>query len=513
MKLLGCKIDTKHELKTAFKHPVDKYDMAVFLDPVHMFKLVRNHWESKKVILDSNNNKIDWNLLCQLNKLQEDEGLHFANKITRRHIMFRNNIMKVKLASQVLSTSVATALKFCRENAKLTTFKNSEPTEHFVRNMNNLFDVFNSRNMKQFDYKQPLYSRNKDFIFTFLNLMKTYIRELKIKQATKRKIDKEGKKVQVILQSFKPILECSCKTGFLGILIGIESLQSLYISLVEEDNMLVFIPSYKYCQDHLELLFGMMRMHGGHNNNPNAKQFKGIYRKVLCNLEIKASDNGNCIPLESIGVLNCSSSIKVINGSAQLQKLQEEQLCNDSITITETCSSVVKFLSTELPDLHDLNRYIVGYISGSVAHYLLKVIKCEFCIDALQASDVLWFHKLISLKNRGGLCFPSQSLYDVCCICEAHVRRIVHEDFVVTSNTQRLAIVLQIFKKILGNCGIFIFEENHVNDQIHKNSLIRAVIEKYLDIRLHHVSKCKTLKIIPDSKRQYYNKLTQQKGT
>lgn len=194
MKLLGCKIDTKHKLKTTFDHPVDKYDVAVFLDPVHMFKLVRNHWESKKVILDSNNNKIDWNLLCELNKLQEDEGLHFANKITRRHIMFRNNIMKVKLASQVLSTSVATALKFCRENAKLITFKNSEPTEHFVRNMNNLFDVFNSRNMKQFDYKQPLYSRNKDFIFSVLNSMKTYIRELKIKQATEQKIDKEGKK-------------------------------------------------------------------------------------------------------------------------------------------------------------------------------------------------------------------------------------------------------------------------------------------------------------------------------
>lgn len=85
--------------------------MAVFLDPVHIFKLTRNHWESNKVNLDSNNNKIDWNLLCELNKLQEHEGLHFTNEVTRRHIMFRNNIMRVKL-SQVLITSVATALKF-----------------------------------------------------------------------------------------------------------------------------------------------------------------------------------------------------------------------------------------------------------------------------------------------------------------------------------------------------------------------------------------------------------------
>lgn len=261
-----------------------------------MFKLTRNHWESKKVILDSNNNKIDWNLLCELNRLQEDEGLHFANEVTRRHIMFRNNIMRVKL-SQVLITSVAKASKFCRENAKLITFKNSEPTEHFVRQMNNLFDVFNSRNKKQFDYKQSIYSRDKDFIFSYLNSMKTYIREFKIKLATKRKIDKEGKKVKVILQSFKPILECSCKTGFLGILMGIESLQSLFISLVEEDNMLVFIPYYKYCQDHLELLLMMIRMHGGHNNSPNAKQLKGIHRKVLMKVKLYYTRTYRCLKL------------------------------------------------------------------------------------------------------------------------------------------------------------------------------------------------------------------------
>lgn len=81
-----------------------------------------------------------------------------------------------------------------KEIKMLITFKNSEPIEHFVRHMNNLFDVFNSRNMKQFDYKQPLYSRDKDFIFSFLNSMNTYIREFKIKLATNRKIDKEGKK-------------------------------------------------------------------------------------------------------------------------------------------------------------------------------------------------------------------------------------------------------------------------------------------------------------------------------
>lgn len=126
MKLLGCKIDNENELKTTFKHPVDHSDVAVFLDPVHLFKLVRNHFESKKYILDENQEEISWNLLCELNKIQENEGLHIANKLSRRHIMFRNNIMKVKLASQVLSRSVAVALRFCREEGKLTAFKNSK---------------------------------------------------------------------------------------------------------------------------------------------------------------------------------------------------------------------------------------------------------------------------------------------------------------------------------------------------------------------------------------------------
>lgn len=514
MKLLGCKIDHESEMKTTFKHPVDNSDVAVFLDPVHMFKLIRNHFESKKYILDENDQEINWNLLCELNKLQENEGLHIANKLTRRHIMFRNNIMKVKLASQVLSKSVATALKFCREDAKLLAFKNSKPTELFIDNMNNLFDIFNSRNMKQFDFKQPLNRSNKDMIYDFLDRMTTYIRGLKIKNATKRKI--KGDDRQVIIKSYKPILECACKTGFLGIFICIESLKCLYANLVEIDSMLVFIPTYKFSQDHLELLFGMIRMHGGHNDNPNAKQFKGIYRKVLCHLELKASDSSNCIPLENIGILNCSSSTKAINFSAHSQRFEDnDQLFSQVSTtspIEKNGGSIAKLLSSDLPQLHDLSKYIVGYIAGSVVYYLVKLIKCQSCIEAMLASDVKWFHKLIGLKNRGGLCFPSQCVYDICCICEAHVRRISNEDIVITSNSQRLAFVISIYKQFVGKDDIFPVGNSHINGLSHRNSLIRAVIEKYLDIRFHHLSKCKSLLISSSSKRQYFKKLTQQKG-
>lgn len=103
--------------------------------------------------------------------------------------------------------------------------------------------------------------------------MKTYS-QIKNKNAIKRKINQDGRKVQLIMKNYKPVLECACKTGLLGILIGIESMKSLYESLVETDNKLVLIPTYKCSQDQLELLFGMIRMHVWHNDNPNAKQFK-----------------------------------------------------------------------------------------------------------------------------------------------------------------------------------------------------------------------------------------------
>lgn len=87
---------------------------------------------------------MDWNYIIQLNKLQEDEGLHFANKLSKKLIMFRNNLMKVKLATQTLSRSVAKAMKVCRMELGIPQFEHTEPTETFISLMNDMFDVYNT---------------------------------------------------------------------------------------------------------------------------------------------------------------------------------------------------------------------------------------------------------------------------------------------------------------------------------------------------------------------------------
>jgi len=52
--------------------------------------------------------------------------------------------MKVKVAAQTLSFSVAAAINYLRE-LKLPNFRGSKQTTEFIMTMNNLFDVFNSK--------------------------------------------------------------------------------------------------------------------------------------------------------------------------------------------------------------------------------------------------------------------------------------------------------------------------------------------------------------------------------
>lgn len=107
---LGAKISTLESLKTYFGHPVTQEPITVMLDACHMVKLVSNILAAKGCFTDINGKMIKWNYLTLLVKKQEEEGLHLATKIRYRHINFKNEKMKVKLAVQIFSSSVANAL-------------------------------------------------------------------------------------------------------------------------------------------------------------------------------------------------------------------------------------------------------------------------------------------------------------------------------------------------------------------------------------------------------------------
>lgn len=134
---LGCKLRDPNNFVTHFPHPSTQKKVCIFLDPYHIIKLIRNSFEKKRVFFLRQ-------LLINLNKLQT-EGLRFGNKLTPSHLCFRNQIMKVKLATQLLSKSVANSLLLCDQVLKSSQFLDSSATINFLIIINNFFDTMNPR--------------------------------------------------------------------------------------------------------------------------------------------------------------------------------------------------------------------------------------------------------------------------------------------------------------------------------------------------------------------------------
>lgn len=80
-RLLGCDL-LANNLNSIFDN------IAVFMDPAHMVKLVRNAFGEKRDFIDGNGKQICFNLVEKLFLIQEDEGCHLANNLRKSHIFF-----------------------------------------------------------------------------------------------------------------------------------------------------------------------------------------------------------------------------------------------------------------------------------------------------------------------------------------------------------------------------------------------------------------------------------------
>ena len=74
---------------------------------------------------------IQWTYLSDLQKLQHDEGLHLGTERTARHIQYYQQKMKVALATQLFSSSVAKLLRTLLEIGH-PQFQDSLPTILFL---------------------------------------------------------------------------------------------------------------------------------------------------------------------------------------------------------------------------------------------------------------------------------------------------------------------------------------------------------------------------------------------
>lgn len=211
-KLLDCNF-TVDTLNTSFASEYDDSKIVAIFDAAHMIKLVRNAFGEKKIFLDYENNEINFEYVQRLCYLQEQEGCHLANKLRKNHILFFKQKMKVKLATQLLSQSVADALKFCNDTLKLHQFSNAGATISFIELFNKAFDILNSRSISCIESKKALCNENIEEIKLFTNHFCTCIKGLKILESD---------------NNFIPVLQSKRKTGFIGFIVSLNSLLQLY---------------------------------------------------------------------------------------------------------------------------------------------------------------------------------------------------------------------------------------------------------------------------------------------
>lgn len=128
---LGCSLDPTNP-KPYFQHPTMAHNVYGTLDICHMIKLARNALAEYGAFHCSDSQRICWQYFSNLSSLQDSIGLHFGTKITSQHMNWRKQKMKVRLAAQVFSRSVADALCYladCKEDG----FLECHATIEFIR--------------------------------------------------------------------------------------------------------------------------------------------------------------------------------------------------------------------------------------------------------------------------------------------------------------------------------------------------------------------------------------------
>ena len=435
----------------SFDHPIDNHKIYIILDVCHCVKLIRNTLANKSVLYDDMDRPIKWKYLEKLVEHQENMGLHLANKLTKKHLMWGKNIMNVKIAVQSLRESTAIALQQL-VNEGVAEFIGAEATIKFILQINNVFDCLNSRSNYAHSYKKPINNRTYVNIFEYFDESFKYIEKIK-------------------LNKIENIVSSPNKTGFIGFIIAMKNFKLIYYNYVIKDKYLDYILTYKFSQDHLEVLFSSIRAMGGFNNNPTAKQFASAYKKLLVHNEVKSSAEANCLPQDNTNILTVSS---------RRTETETDLNTNCDIDYDNIPLSAINSSLTEP----------VVYVAGFVERKIIKQIKCDTCIELLNRCEP-YVSSFISLKSKGNLRFPRKDTVTVCETVHKILYLLKLENKLKSKNAYQI-IIYNSFKKLNIN-SLFLLFNDHIMDcdamENHKYFLIKLIIESYIKVNLFHIGK------------------------
>ncbi|KYQ53568.1 hypothetical protein ALC60_00095, partial [Trachymyrmex zeteki] len=233
-------------------------------------------------------------------------------------------------------------------------------------------------------------------------------------------------------------------------------------------------------------------------NNPTTVQYQSAYTKLVANnLNVLIPASANCIPQDNTLIISDETNIAGIKQTIQIYDYFKNNDNNNSIfDHNNYCENARWYVSDYLEE-------IVKHIAGSIVYSVKKNIICKICRDMLEGDDTVK-SKLTIKKNRGGLHFPPEDVIFICMSTEKTIRRHVHLLLTKDINNKLITETLQTLPHTILDSNNYILDQDPLYD--HRHQLILLIIQKYIDIRLTHESKCSK----DDSKRirMRNNKLT-----
>jgi hypothetical protein len=238
-----------HDKNHFFPHPEDDASkIFVFADAPHLLKLFRNHLLDQGFSIDGA--VVDKSCFEQLISISTSD-LSYAHKLTKYHLSVKGSErQKVRPAAQVLSHSVAQAIKYCGTQGLLYKNLQWEKVAEITQIFNDWFELFNSTSKytNKCLFKNAFgvnYNDQKGFL---MNVEKTV--------STMRVVNHKG------LIPFQK-----------GMLLSIRSLLEMF-DYLHSKFTLEYILTTRLNQDVLENFFSYIRGMGDANDHPSPLEFQ-----------------------------------------------------------------------------------------------------------------------------------------------------------------------------------------------------------------------------------------------
>src|SRR6218665_543967 len=363
-----------------------------------------------------------------MHELEKGSCLRMCPKLTDGHLQLKPfKKMKVSLATQVLSHSVAAAIRTYVRFKKLN--DSALSTANFIERIDRIFDVLNSRVMKSNNkWKKPLTAKSVDQ-FQLLDSACEWISSWRFRHVTKNTI-----KTTLPFQQ--------------GLMLTITGLRHIAHGLLNE-HAFRFVLMSRFNQDIVENFFSCIRQKGLNNDSRTTWEYESGGRAVSVNWMLGAtSKSSNCeVDFDYfVGVMsdfkgqqtstgNSTASLGTFSDVTGMPSEGEEPQPSSS-NATNTMEESTELTDDSFPELTDwsltfqlnpTDDSLVSYLAGYAMMKGYKRLDCQNCSSAYELSvarsrdelRVSRESRLAFLQNKmfdwakHGLLAPSLQLYEL----------------------------------------------------------------------------------------------------